>query len=312
MPRLWQTRMASTICYAAARAAYDEAYLANKTASLRADVAAQIGALTRDLVALSNASFPDVFAGVDLAAACLSGRSDANFSTPCFGGSLEDARELFEAYVARADYQVQLASNTVDAYAERAEDYVDRVGDAYASARDFYEGVTGWIGDAGVATPSGGWFDLGLSDFYAAPPAWPDDFYVFPAPGKNYLYPPSLDAVYDALLLNLTRLSRETHARAVAVARELEQIPASIDYGDYAPPAYAAFAPDDDDSLANASSRFDGAADDFVNGSAPPTRSSRSPSRSTCPGSSSSRSSPTTSSTTPTSRKGGVCVWRDA
>ena len=60
-------------------------------------------------------------------------------------------RELFEAYVARADYQVQLAQNTVDSYAERAEDFADRVGDAYESARDFYEGVTGWIGDAGVA-----------------------------------------------------------------------------------------------------------------------------------------------------------------
>ena len=82
------TTVGALAAYAAARAAYDEAYLANKTATLRADVAARIAALTRDLVALSNASFPDVFAGVDLASACLSGRSDANFSTPCFGGSL--------------------------------------------------------------------------------------------------------------------------------------------------------------------------------------------------------------------------------
>ena len=153
----------------------------------------EIDAIVAEMVALSNASFPAVFANVDLATACLSGRSDsANFSTTCFGGALEDARDRFEQYQYWTAQQVDIATEAFDTYAANVAFYTANVYEAFDNMRAFYEGVTGWISAVGVSAPVDDWFNFGLADFYASEPAWPDMFWVRDFPGPGYLYPPAL------------------------------------------------------------------------------------------------------------------------
>lgn len=248
--------------YAAARAAYDAAYVANRTAATRAAVAARIAAVSESFVGLSDASFPAVFDDVDLAAACLSGRSDANGTHTCF---VDDARDAYDAFRTRVDVQVDLATGTVDAYAAEAAAYQARVGAAFSKMADFYDGVTGWIAKIGVSAPVDDWFGFGLEDFYAAPGAWPDSFPELPMPGADALYPPSLRAVYDALLVNITAAAAATRKRAEAAAEALASVADLVVADDYDPPSYADFAPPAAPAtVANASAAHASAADAFL------------------------------------------------
>lgn len=248
--------------YAAARAAYDAAYVANKTARTRAAVSAEVAAIAASMVAASDAAFPDVLADVDLAAACLTGRSDANGTTTC---PLDDARDVYDDYRMRAGVQVDLATKTVDAYADEAAAYQARVAAAFGKMVDFYDGVTGWIGRLGIDAPIDEWIDFGVQDFYAYPGSWPDPFPVVPVPGAGALYPPSLQGVYDALLLNITAAAAATRARAAAFGEQLAGVVDVVHSDDYDPPVYADYAPPAAPaSVENASAAHASSADAFL------------------------------------------------
>ena len=180
--------------YAEDRARYDTTYIR--------DVYESVEAASSQFKLPANTTWPGVATALGDIRACLS--IDANTSckiTP-------DARDAFGNYASKVGLQVAMASDVVEAFSSEADAYQERVEDAFDNVIAFYDAFHTWYARLNVIEidPPGALFDVGREDFYAYPGAWPDGLTLLTFPSANELYPASLSAFYDDVLVNVSLL----------------------------------------------------------------------------------------------------------
>ena len=180
--------------YAEDRARYDATYIR--------DVYESVEAASSQFKLPANTTWPGVATALRDIRACLS--IDANVSckiTP-------NARDAFGDYASKVRLQVDIASDVVEAFASEADAYQKRVEGAFDNAMAFYDAFHTWYARLNVIEidPPGALFDVGREDFYAYPGSWPDGLTLLTFPSANELYPASLSAFYDDVLVNVSLL----------------------------------------------------------------------------------------------------------
>jgi len=261
--------VAHLVNYASARTAYDAAFVRNRTQNAHKAVSRAVEILGGAYVAVANASFANLPGDLTNVVACLSLRGGAPCDVKTLGGgrAFRDAKALFADYEQQASIRLALLQRIAGDFAGEAAAYTQRVEKAFLKTAQFYNGVTGWIESLKLKLPKDQWFNLGLDDFYPAGPSWPDGVLFPPLPTASDLYPPSMELLFQQLLLNVSLASLESFAAAKltikSMAIQVSSLPALDLAGEYDPPEYADFA-DGDADLEDVSAAHDAEADAFV------------------------------------------------
>ena len=197
--------------YADDRTRYDATYIR--------DAYASVEAASSQFKLPANATWPGVATALRDIRACLS--IDAN--TTC--KITPDARDAFGTYASKLGLQVAIASDVVEAFASEADAYQSRVEGAFDSMTAFYDAFHTWYSRLNVieVDPPGALFDMGREDFYAYPGSWPDGLTLLTFPSANELYPASLSAFYDDVLVNVSLLYADAASFAKRTTGDLRE-----------------------------------------------------------------------------------------
>ena len=235
--------------YAEDRARYDTTYIRG--------IYDSVEAASSQFKLPSNTTWPGVSAALGDVRACLS--IDANVSCKI----QPDARDAFGDYASKLRLQVAMASDVVTAYTEEAHAYQSRVEDAFDAMAAFYDAVMESNNFIEI-DPPGALLDVGLEDFYAYPGAWPDGLTLLTFPSANELYPASLSAFYDDVLVNVSLLYADA---AVVMKRTSLELREDLQraFEGYDPPVLSDYL--DAPSLKNASDAYAEKAEAFANAS---------------------------------------------
>jgi hypothetical protein len=238
--------------YAEDRARYDTTYIRS--------VYESVEAASSQFKISTNATWPGVSAALGDVRACLS--IDANASCPM----TPDARDAFGDYASKLRLQVAMASDVVTAYTEEAHAYQQRVKDTFYASMAFYDAFHTWYAGLNVIEIDrpGALFDMGREDFYAYPGSWPDGLTLLTFPSANELYPASLSAFYDDVLVNVSLLYADAASFAKRTTSDLRENLEKAFEG-YDPPSITDYL--DAPSVQNASDEYAEKAADFANAS---------------------------------------------
>ena len=238
--------------YAEDRARYDTTYIR--------DVYASVEAASSQFKLPANTTWPGVATALRDIRACLS--IDAN--TTC--KITPDARDAFGTYASKLGLQVAMASDVVEAFSSEADAYQKRVEGAFDKSIEFYDAFHTWYARLNVIEidPPGALFDVGREDFYAYPGSWPDGLTLLTFPSANELYPASLSAFYDDVLVNVSSLYADAAVVAQRTTMELREDLEKA-FAGYDPPSVSDYL--DAPSLQNASDAYAEKAEAFANAS---------------------------------------------
>ena len=239
-------RLEAVADYSTERVNYDVEYMGTKLDNAKLAVQEEISKVAVPRVNIINVSVEGLIPKADVLMACVSMRSDKNYSS-CMPG-MESARQQFEDFEQQMERQLEGALERFDEYTLAFSTFQTNVETAFDNMANFYDGFRSWFDTLeSIGVPTDAWFNMDMSDFVAGVPATPNLPATWELPGATAAYE-GVQRAYDEFVANITLASEETRRIAREMAEEMQESVENMpDFSldDYNPPEWSySYAPD--------------------------------------------------------------------